>query len=47
MGYRTILVLSDGTRREDLIDCAYRPDIIVDSIADLGSAECLAQDVAT
>jgi NagD protein len=35
MGYKTILVLSGGTRREDLPGFAYRPDRIVDSIADL------------
>jgi NagD protein len=35
MGYRTILVLSGGTRREDLARYAYRPDLVVDSIADL------------
>lgn len=35
MGYRTILVLSGGTRREDLVRYAYRPDVVVDSIADL------------
>ena len=35
MGYRTILVLSGGTKREDLVKYAYRPDIVVDSIADL------------
>ena len=35
MGYRTILVLSGGTRADDLARYAYRPDRIVDSIADL------------
>ena len=35
MGYRTILVLSGGTQREDLVRYAYRPDLVVDSIADL------------
>jgi NagD protein len=35
LGFRTILVLSGGTRREDLIHYAYRPDRVVDSIADL------------
>jgi NagD protein len=35
LGYRTVLVLSGGTRREDLLRYAYRPDIVVDSIADL------------
>jgi NagD protein len=35
MGYRTVLVLSGGTRREDLARYAYRPDVVVDSIDDL------------
>jgi NagD protein len=35
MGYRTILVLSGGTKREDLMRFAYRPDLIVESIVDL------------
>ncbi len=35
MGYRTILVLSGGSRREDVDGYAYRPDRIVDSIADV------------
>lgn len=35
MGYRTVLVLSGGTRREDLDRHAYRPDLVIDSVADL------------
>jgi NagD protein len=35
MGYRTVLVLSGGTKREDLARYAYRPDVVIDSIADL------------
>jgi NagD protein len=35
MGYNTVLVLSGGTSREDLSRYAYRPDTIVNSIADL------------
>lgn len=35
MGYRTVLVLSGGTQQEDLVGFAYRPDVVVDSIADL------------
>ncbi len=42
MGYRTILVLSGGTKREDLVNFAYQPDLVVDSIADL-CAELEAQ----
>ena len=39
MGYRTILVLSGSTDRGDLANYAYRPDLIVDSIADLVSSD--------
>ncbi|REJ94140.1 MAG: HAD family hydrolase [Planctomycetota bacterium] len=35
MGYRTVLVLSGGTRREDLARYAFRPDLVVNSVADL------------
>lgn len=35
LGYRTILVLSGGTKPADLDAFAYRPDMIVESIADL------------
>lgn len=35
MGYRTVLVLSGTTSRDDLKQYAFRPDFIVDSIADL------------
>ncbi len=35
MGYNTVLVLSGGTRRDDLKRYAYRPDVVVESIADL------------
>jgi NagD protein len=35
MGYRTILVLTGWAKREDLNNYAYRPDLIVDSIADI------------
>ena len=35
LGYRTCLVLSGGTQRKDLCRYAYRPDLVVDSIADL------------
>jgi NagD protein len=35
MGYRTALVLTGSTRREDLKRYAYRPDTILDSIGDL------------
>lgn len=35
MGYHTVLTLSGGTRREDLVKYAYQPDRIVESIAEL------------
>jgi NagD protein len=39
LGFKTILVLSGGTRREDVDRYAYQPDRIVDSIADLDHHE--------
>jgi NagD protein len=38
MGYTTVLVLSGGTRREDLSRFAYQPSLVVDSIANLGDS---------
>jgi NagD protein len=35
MGYRTVLVLTGSTKREDLVRYAYRPDIVINSIGDL------------
>jgi NagD protein len=35
MGYRTVLVLSGSTHREDFARYAYRPDLVIDSIADM------------
>ncbi len=32
LGYRSVLVLSGGTRREDLGNFAYQPDIVVDNV---------------
>jgi NagD protein len=43
LGYKTVLVLSGSTRREDLGRFAFRPDKVVDSIADL-SHERLAEE---
>jgi len=43
LGFKTILVLSGGTRREDLPRYAYRPDKVVGSIADLRHAELLRE----
>lgn len=41
MGYRTVLVLTGGTKKEDIKNFAYKPDFIVNSIADLNSPEFL------
>ena len=35
LGYRTILVTSGGTAREELQDFAYSPDLVLDSVADI------------
>src|SRR6202023_3239692 len=35
LGYKTVLALSGSTRQEDLTRYAYRPDLVVESIADL------------
>jgi NagD protein len=35
LGYRTVLALSGGTRLEDIAKYSYRPDVVVDSLADL------------
>ena len=35
MGYRTILVLSGGARRDDLRRYAYQPDLVISSVAEL------------
>ena len=35
LGYRTILVLSGGTKRADLVRYAFQPDLVVDSVRDL------------
>ena len=41
LGFRTVLVLTGGTREADLGRYAYRPDLIVDSIEDLCTPEFL------
>ena len=41
LGFKTILVLSGGTSRTDLPRYAYRPDKVVESIADLHHKELL------
>ncbi|HVS36725.1 MAG TPA: TIGR01457 family HAD-type hydrolase [Gemmataceae bacterium] len=37
LGCHTVLVLSGGTRREDLDRYAYRPELVVDSLADFAA----------
>jgi len=39
LGYRAVLVLSGGTSRADLAAFAYRPDLVVESIAEISAAE--------
>jgi NagD protein len=39
LNYKTILALSGSTRREDLERYAYRPDLVVETIADLDPVE--------
>jgi len=46
MGYRTVLVLSGSTRQEDLAPYAYRPDCVVQSVADLCDARFLTNGAA-
>ena len=41
MGYTTVLVLSGSTERMHLSDYAYKPDITVDSIAELLDSKLL------
>jgi len=44
LGYKTILVLSGGTKRDDLRHFAYRPDEVVESIADIHPQQFSAAD---
>jgi hypothetical protein len=39
LGYHTVLVLSGGTRQEDLQRYAYRPEVVVDSLAELSELQ--------
>ncbi|HLX63789.1 MAG TPA: HAD-IIA family hydrolase [Planctomycetota bacterium] len=43
LGYKTVLVLSGGTRREHLRNYAYEPDLIVDSIDCLTHAKMIEE----
>jgi NagD protein len=47
LGFKTILVLTGGTRREDLASSPYRPDKVVGSIADLHHAGRAADFAST
>jgi len=38
LGYHTILVLSGGTKREELREFSYQPDTVVESVAELSPA---------
>jgi len=46
MGYRTILVLSGGTSRSDLPQFAFRPDMVVESVAELCGSTMLSGTMA-
>ena len=45
LGYRTILVLSGGARREDLGRYAYQPDLVINSVADLDEHTGLLHEI--
>jgi NagD protein len=47
LGFKTILVLSGGTRREDLGRYPYRPDRVMESIADLDHELLVREFAAT
>jgi NagD protein len=46
MGYRTVLALTGSTKREDLARYAYRPDLVIDSIEQMGDEEVYCAAVA-
>jgi NagD protein len=46
LGYRTVLVLSGGTSRDDLMHYAYRPDVVLDSIAEFSVEDLLEPEMA-
>ena len=46
LGYHTVLVLTGSTKRDDLARYAYRPEIVVDSIASLIDHEWLLGDLS-
>lgn len=43
LGFKTVLVLSGGTRRDDLPRYAYRPDKVVESLAELNHAQLVRE----
>src|SRR5207302_381456 len=43
LGFKTVLALSGSTRESDLSRYAFRPDLMVDSIADLRHEDLLAR----
>jgi len=45
LGYKTVLVLSGGTGKSDLGRYAYQPDAVVESIANLDTAELFLEHV--
>ncbi len=47
LGFRTVLVLSGGTQREDLVRYAYRPDFVAESVADLCAPDFFDQPQLT
>jgi len=46
LGFRTILVLSGGTKREELRHFAYSPDVVVETVANIDAAFLDAQNYA-
>jgi NagD protein len=42
LGYTTILTLSGVSTRENLIDYAFKPDLIINSVADIELEKVLA-----
>ncbi len=40
LGYHAVLVLSGGTKASDLANFAFRPDSVIDSVADLAVPSC-------
>jgi NagD protein len=45
MGYKTVLVLSGGTRQEDLTRYTFEPDLVIDSIGDLCEHELFGDNI--